>query len=1215
MKILKLLPKFILSIFAVFCASNAIFGIKTAPEKASLPYNPFGNPLIPDLCADPSIIEVDGTFYCYVTTDGYGQGLETSGPPVMWKSKDFVNWSFDGTYFPQAEKEKYWAPSAPVKHNGKWYIYPTINGYMYPASSDSPDGPFSLAKGSDFTLKNRLWEKDSVCAIDAEAFIDDNGERYIVWGLRNFARMKDDMVTIDSIATVETRKKSYTEGPIFFKRKGIYYYLYTIMALEKYEYYYQISHESPLGPYITPEQDIVCTTDADAGVFGPGHGCVFNPAGTDDYYLVFLEFSRNSTDRQIYVGKLEFNDDGTIKPMKMSLNGIGALRPVKIKDKIKPISITASSETSPHEVPYKLDNRCRRTEYFVAGFAADESNGSRWMADSLDSEKWLCLDLGESKPIGESEIFFVRPTAGHTYRLEGSNDGKTWMQCGGSEEKRKMSPRRDTINKAFRYLRVKVTDGVPGVWEWNITKPETKVFEGASWIAMEKDSTLLFPYIHLLKANSEEAKSLKEYALPVFKKSVSINGKKLKKATANICGLGQYELFINGKKADGHFLSPGWTKYDRSLMYNTIDITELLKGKKNADLKVMLGNGMYNIPVKGYHKMAGSCGAPKMIFALDLEYADGTKDRIVSDQNWTVEESPIRFSSIYAGEWMDAGYKGDSKNAIVTAPAFDVPFVAQPEHTLIKTVCEYPSVKVDSITYDFGKNSSGIVRLKVIGEKGKSIILRPGEIMKDGKLSQRSQPGYQWKYTLSGDPDGEIWQPQFTYAGFRYVEVIPDDGVELLELTGLHTSTDVEETGSFECSDTLFNKIHSLIDQAIRSNMVSITTDCPTREKLGWQEQNHLMAHSIMYRYDVRELFNKIVNDLAESQHTDGAIPTIAPEYTVFEKDSGFEDTPEWGASFILLPWYIYRWYGDDSAMKKHYDNMKLYISYLGSRSKDNILDYGLGDWFDIGPAKPGKAQLTSVALSATAMYYYELLTMNKIASILGKNADAREFAALAEGVAKAFNDRFMTDAEKVFENGSQTGLSMALYTGLAEKGGVAKETYEALISDIEKRGYSLTSGDIGYRYLVRTLADNGGDEILYKMNHNDSLPSYAYQLKKGATALTESWQAYDEVSNNHLMLGHLMEWLYGGIGGIRQAEGSTGWDNVVIDPKMVGDITWANTSLKTPHGKVECKWQRSNDSKKWLLKITIPQNTTAQVHLPNGKIENVGPGSYKFHQ
>lgn len=431
--------------------------------------NPFGYPLIPDMVADPSIIEVDSTFYCYVTTDGYGQGLETSGPPVVWKSKDFVNWSFDGTYFPQAENEKYWAPSAAVNYNGKWYIYPTVNGYMYPAVADSPDGPFRLAKGDTFDLKNRLYEKDSICAIDTEIFIDGDGSRYAIWGLRNIARLKDDMVTIDTLATIPTRLKSYTEGPIFFKRNGIYYYLYTNMALEKYEYFYQMSHESPFGPYITPKNDRVCTTNPETGVFGPGHGCVFNPTGTDDYYLVYLEFSRNSTNRQIYVNKLEFNDDGTISQVAVDLNGIGALRPeLQVRSRICPVVMTASSTAEPDVVPYKLDARCRRTEYFIPDFASDSSYGSRWMAAENDSTAWLMADFGKTVNVGGSKIFFVRPTAGHAYELECSLDGETWEPCGGHADVRKMSPHTDLINRPLRYLRVRFKDGIKGVWEWEI---------------------------------------------------------------------------------------------------------------------------------------------------------------------------------------------------------------------------------------------------------------------------------------------------------------------------------------------------------------------------------------------------------------------------------------------------------------------------------------------------------------------------------------------------------------------------------------------------------------------------------------------------------------------------------------------------------------------------------------------------------------------------
>ena len=309
----------------------------TAQTEAS---NPFGNALIPDMIADASIQEIDGTFYCYATTDGYGRGLETSGPPVVWKSKDFVHWSFDGTYFPSAAKEKYWAPSKVVAANGKYYIYPTINGYMYPAVADSPDGPFRLARGKDefhkpFTTSTLLQTEDPG-GIDAEVFIDDDGQAYVFWGRRHVAKLNKDMITVDSdIQMISTPRKEYSEGPIFFKRQGIYYYLYTIGGDEKYQYAYVMSKVSPMGPFEFPKQDIISTTDYKKGVFGPGHGCVFSPEGTDDYYFAYLEFGRRSTNRQTYVNRLEFNEDGTIRPVELTLEGVGALRKVKREKKIK----------------------------------------------------------------------------------------------------------------------------------------------------------------------------------------------------------------------------------------------------------------------------------------------------------------------------------------------------------------------------------------------------------------------------------------------------------------------------------------------------------------------------------------------------------------------------------------------------------------------------------------------------------------------------------------------------------------------------------------------------------------------------------------------------------------------------------------------------------------------------------------------------------------
>ena len=450
--------------FVLFCLTN-LLSFKGGAQ------NPFGHALVPDMIADASIELVGDTFYCYATTDGYGRGLETSGPPVVWKSKDFLHWSFDGICFPSAAQEKFWAPSKAIERNGRWYLYPTVNHYMHVAVSDSPNGPFRLACGEDkfekpYSPASTLRQDGNRGGIDAEVFIDDDGRAYAFWGGRHVARLADDMMTLSDITTLETRRKEYSEGPIFFKRKGIYYYLYTIGGDECYEYYYQMSRTSPLGPYETPAHDLVSTTDVERGVFGPGHGCVFNDG--ENYYFAFLEFGRNSTNRQTYVNKMEFNDDGTIQQVKVTLNGVGALRQVNDYQELRPVSITASSTREPHKIRYQNDRRCQRTEHFDAALAIDGANGSRWMSKEDEGQAWLMIDFGKNTAISRSEIAFVRPTAGHAYVLEGSQDGKKWKRCGGHADLQIRSPHTDKINKSYRYLRVTITKGVQGVWEWRV---------------------------------------------------------------------------------------------------------------------------------------------------------------------------------------------------------------------------------------------------------------------------------------------------------------------------------------------------------------------------------------------------------------------------------------------------------------------------------------------------------------------------------------------------------------------------------------------------------------------------------------------------------------------------------------------------------------------------------------------------------------------------
>lgn len=439
--------------------------------------NHFGNPLVPDMIADASIQEINGTFYCYATTDGYDRGLETSGPPVVWKSKDFVHWHFSGCYFPSAVGQKYWAPSKVVYQYGKYYIYPTVNGFMYPAVADAPDGPFKLAKGVDsfskkYTAATLLKSKGpkGPVGIDAEIFVDDDQQAYVFWQRRFAARLNPDMVSVDSASIIKigTKRQGYSEGPIFFKRKGIYYYLYTLGGDEKYQYAYVMSKISPLGPFIFPENDLISTTNYKRKIFGPGHGSVFNVPGTQHYYFAYLEFGRGSTNRQTYVNKLEFNKDGTIRPVELTLTGVGALHKVPHLKRRHIVRSRASSVRADLVIKPNQDTLFRKTEFFTPAFAFDNANGSRWMASPQDTACWLLADLGKTGLIRSSELYFVRPTAGHCYLLEYSDNGTSWKQVDRKSQVAIESPHTDKLDIKARYLRVRILSGVKGVWEWYI---------------------------------------------------------------------------------------------------------------------------------------------------------------------------------------------------------------------------------------------------------------------------------------------------------------------------------------------------------------------------------------------------------------------------------------------------------------------------------------------------------------------------------------------------------------------------------------------------------------------------------------------------------------------------------------------------------------------------------------------------------------------------
>lgn len=750
----------------------------------------------------------------------------------------------------------------------------------------------------------------------------------------------------------------------------------------------------------------------------------------------------------------------------------------------------------------------------------------------------------------------------------------------------------------------------------------------AKWIGYDEpvDSLRIFPLVH---QSGKRSWGPRRNILPMMRKEFEVR-KTIKSATAYICGLGHFEMYMNGNKIGDHFLDPGWTNYAKHAQYVTFDISKELQQGKNA-VGVILGNGFYYIPGQRYRKMTGAYGHPKMIMRTVIEYTDGTLENIISDESWQTFSSPIILSSIFGGEdydanleqegWSDPGFLRDGKDwfdvIITNGPEQLESQIQEPLKVMQRlTVLSKKELKNDVTVHDLGQNFSGIPSITVNGSKGDTIRIYCAELLNaDGTANQRASgsPSY-FTYILKGGIE-ENWQPQFSYTGFRYmlVQCIPKYSGKPLpvvkNIEGLHIRNAAPTIGSFTSSNELFNKTNTLIDWAIKSNTVSVFTDCPHREKLGWLEQTHLMGASVQYNYDIASLNRKVIKDMMNAQYTDGKIPEIAPEFTVFTPP--FDESPEWGSAAIILPWYNYKWYGDKQSLIEAYPMMQRYISYLLTKDSSFILKHGLGDWFDIGPKKSGFAQMTKIGVTGTATLYYDVTILIEIAKLMNNSADVQRYTLLAASIKKAFNTAFFDKQKLQYDSASQTANAMALYMGLAEPKN-KKAVTDALVKDIQNRNNALTAGDIGYRYVLRALEDAGRSDIIFDMNSRDDVPGYGFQLKHGATALTESWQAYESVSNNHFMLGHLQEWFYAGLAGIKQTNNSVAYKNIEIRPQPVGDVTAAKVTFISPYGQIVSDWKIINGV--FELTVTVPVNTMANVYLSgSNKVIKTGSGTHQY--
>ena len=741
-------------------------------------------------------------------------------------------------------------------------------------------------------------------------------------------------------------------------------------------------------------------------------------------------------------------------------------------------------------------------------------------------------------------------------------------------------------------------------------------FDEAQWIGAITRKDAKIPEGRLCSGSViKQTKGEWDKADPLSRRSIILRRsfkpyKPVKHAELRICGLGFYEATINGQKVGTSEFAPTWSDYDKTVFFNVYDVTRQIR-QGNNELRVLLGNGFYNEQGGRYTKLKVSFGPPTLLYFLYVTYDDGLRERLYSDSKWEWTESPITFNSIYGGEDYDARIGSTNWKRVVIMEGPEGRLRPQIAHST-KLMERYPvkqTLRKDSILIlDMGQNLAGYPEITVEGEAGQQLKLIPGETLdKEGLVNQRQtgRPHY-YTYILKGGTI-EVWHPRISNYSILYLQIEGDIEV-LKKIESCFVYNSAERTGSFECSNPRINATHQLIDRAIRSNWQAVWTDCPSREKLGWLEQDWLNGEALVYNYDARHMIEQTMQNIVDAQHDDGSMPEIAPEYTQFTGPytEPFRESPEWGGAIIALPMLYWQHYGDLELADRHYDAMKRYLSYLVSKDSCFILKMGLGDWYDYGEGKAGFSKNTPMPLVSTAHYYQWMCYMYVLAKHLGHKQDASWFNLRADSIRHSFNRTFYDAKKKIYGTGSQCALALPLYLKLVPEGDY-QAVLQNLIKDIRAHGNRLTTGDVGNRYLFNVLVQNNERELLYTMLNHDDVPGYGYQIKKGHTTLTEQWNPDMGASMNHFMMAHIENHLIPDLLGIRR----TG-ELIEIEPHPVGDLTWCKGSTMSAYGEVKVSWQR--DKNLFTLDIDIPHDGFADVYLPySGHAESVGEGHHHF--
>lgn len=745
----------------------------------------------------------------------------------------------------------------------------------------------------------------------------------------------------------------------------------------------------------------------------------------------------------------------------------------------------------------------------------------------------------------------------------------------------------------------------PAFWEMGILEPSSWK---ASWI------------------NKKEEQG-GEVSLPVqyFRNEFSTR-KKISSARVYVTSLGLYQLFLNGKKVGNDLFTPGWTSYHKRLQYQTYDVTDMLQ--QNNTIGAMLGDGWYrgNLGWKGGRSYYGDQLA--LLVQLEINYTNGTRETITSDENWKVSYGPILESDIYNGEKYDARLELDNwstndydDSSWSEVSIFDHPkdILIAPQGVPVQAIEEITPVKMiqtpkGEMVLDMGQNMVGWVRMKVNGKKGDQVKLQFAEVLdKEGNFYTTNLRAAEATdiYTLRGG-GAEVFEPKFTFHGFRFVKIEGYPGTpERNDITGVVIHSVMEPTGIFSCSDPLINQLQKNIQWGQRDNFLDIPTDCPQRdERVGWTGDAQVFSKTAAFNFNVAAFYTKWLKDLAADQLPNGLVPHVIPD--MLEGKGG---ATGWADAAVIVPWTVYQAYGDKRILEEQYPSMKAWIKFMQNRAGEDYLwnntqDWHWGDWLAFHSDKPDYAgSVTEKDLIATAYFYYSTNLLSKIASVIGLTADVKAYEDLAKNIKAAFIKEYITPSGRLVSH-TQTAYALAISFDLIPENRL-ESSAKYFAEDVERFGH-LTTGFLGTPLLCITLSAIGRDDLAFMLLNRKEFPSWLYPVTQGATTIWERWdtQKPDGTiiegmnSFNHYAYGAIGEWLYNHVAGLNINPQNPGYKHSMLSPHPGGGLTSAKAEFLSLYGLVKSAWEIKGDD--FIYEVVIPANTTATVSLPQAKTEQL---------